>query len=103
MKKLEPLLGINVGKRAHSGILADGHSRARTPQLVAKVAEQVRAGYAERMRKAGSLERLFLRWRIGRDIKRELTKKAPKWALHSHGGIQTLRSASLQEERDDTP
>jgi hypothetical protein len=64
-----------------SSIVADGESRFfASPEVQARlraIKDSIRAGYAEEWAKAGFFGRLFLRWRIAQDYRRERDKIVP--------------------------
>jgi len=63
------------------GIVVDGRRRIRKDDLE-RVRKEVAAKYAARLATAGPVGRFLLRWRLHRDVERELAKLAPPGALY---------------------
>lgn len=67
-------------------LLVDGRERAlRDPELRAELERavaEIEARYAPLLERAGLLRRLVLRWRMRREVQRELELRAPRDALY---------------------
>lgn len=66
-----------MGRRNRDRFVADGQGRIRSAER-RRVAGEVKARYAAQMAAAGFWARIRLRWRVWREIERELARIAPR-------------------------
>ncbi len=70
-----------------NSIVAGGRGREEREHMD-RVQAEVRARYAAQLAGAGWLGRLRIRWKIRREIRRELEKLAPRGGLYSNSQSQ---------------
>jgi len=74
---------METNNQKSSSFILDGRSRAlRGGQLKERICAEVMSQYADELARAGFVRRIILRYKISREIKKELEKIAPSDALY---------------------